>query len=396
MEDHELEALLHDLESDRVERTVSMDDGEKFRQAICAFANDLPDHRKPGVLFVGARNDGACAGLTITDRLLLALSDMRSDGNVLPLPAMTVQKRTIAGCELAVVVVEPSDAPPVRYKGSIWVRVGPRKAIASAQDERRLAEKRRAKDLPFDIRPVVTASLADIDTVLFEQEYLPSALSPEALDANERSLEQRLASLRFMAVDPPRPTVVGILVCGSDPRQFIPCDYIQFLRIDGTELADPIKDQKEIDGPLGEMLRVLDDTFQAHISTATDVTAQRVEVKHPDYPLVALQQLGRNAVMHRTYEATNAPVRITWFKDRIEIQNPGGPYGQVTVDNFGQPGITDYRNPHLAEAMKNMGYVQRFGVGIALARRALQANGNPPPEFTIAGEHVLATVRRAP
>ena len=58
-----------------------------------------------------------------------------------------------------------------------------------------------------------------------------------------------------------------------------------------------------------------------------------------------------------------------WFWDRIEIQNPGGPYGQVTRANFGMPGITDYRNPHIAEAMKNLGYVQRFGVGISLARK---------------------------
>ena len=59
-------------------------------------------------------------------------------------------------------------------------------------------------------------------------------------------------------------------------------------------------------------------------------------------------------------------------------QSPGGPFGQVNRQNFGRPGITDYRNPHLAEAMKNLGYVQRFGIGIQLARSELQKNGNPP------------------
>ncbi len=98
--------------------------------------------------------------------------------------------------------------------------------------------------------------------------------------------------------------------------------------------------------------------------------------------------------MHRTYEGTNAPVRITWFSDRIEMQNPGGPFGQVTRQSFGQPGITDYRNPHLAEAMKNLGYVQRFGVGIQLARQELAKNGNPPLEFVVEDAHVLAIVRR--
>jgi ATP-dependent DNA helicase RecG len=134
----------------------------------------------------------------------------------------------------------------------------------------------------------------------------------------------------------------------------------------------------------------------AHISIASDITSQSVEIKQPDYPLVALQQLARNAVLHRTFDGTYAPVRITWFHNRVEIQNPGGPFGQVNRDNFGQPGVTDYRNPNLAEVMKNLGYVQRFGMGIPLPRNSLQKNGNPPPQFIIADAHILVIIRRHP
>ena len=55
-------------------------------------------------------------------------------------------------------------------------------------------------------------------------------------------------------------------------------------------------------------------------------------------------------------------MRINWFVDRVEVQNPGGLYGQVTPENFER--ISDYRNPVLAEAMKALGYVERFGTGI--------------------------------
>ena len=72
--------------------------------------------------------------------------------------------------------------------------------------------------------------------------------------------------------------------------------------------------------------------------------------------------------MHRIYESTNAPTRVYWYDDRIEIMNPGGPFGVVTKENFGQPGITDYRNPNLADAIKVMGFVQKFGLGIQLAK----------------------------
>jgi len=397
MDDQELQRLLEDIESDRVERKASLADTDKISQAICAFANDMPDHKLPGALFVGANDDGSCAHLEITDRLLLTLADMRSNGNIAPFPAMTVQKRTLTGCDVAVVIVQPSDAPPVRYKGRTWIRVGPRRAVATAEEERRLAEKRRAKDLPFDLRPVLSATLEDLDLELFRRVYLPSALGAEILEQNNRSVDQQLTAMRFATVGAdPQPTILGTLVCGKDPRDFIAGDYIQFLRIDGTDLAGPVKDQKEIDGPLPQLLRSLDETFQVHISVALDVTSQAVEVQTPDYPLAALQQLARNAVMHRAYEGTNAPVRLTWFNDRIEIQNPGGPFGQVNRQNFGQPGITDYRNPYLAEAMKNLGYVQRFGVGIAIARHELAKNNNPAPEFVVEDAHVLVIVRRRP
>ncbi|MFP5285644.1 MAG: ATP-binding protein [Thermoanaerobaculia bacterium] len=394
MRDEELTDALKDLESDRVERKASLSDKAGICQAICAFANDLPGNRQVGVCFLGVDDNGRCSQLPVTDQLLRTLADLRSDGNLLPFPTLSVQKKSLDGCELAVVLVEPSDAPPVRYRGRVYVRVGPSTRLATPEEERRLSEKHRAGDLPFDVRPALSASLDDLDLDLFRREYLPASLPGDVLAENRRTPEQQMASLRLATIGPDvRPTVLGLLVLGKEPRQYIPGAYVQFLRIEGRELTDPIKDQKEIDGPLLDLLRRLDEILQVHISVATDLTSSHVEIRQPDYPIVALQQLVRNAVLHRSYEGTNAPVRLTWFQDRIEIQNPGGPYGQVTRENFGRPGVTDYRNPHLAEAMKNLGYVQRFGVGIQLARRELEKNGNPPLEFFVEGSHVLAIVR---
>ncbi len=395
MNDTELEALLFDIESDRVERKASLSEPDRIREAICAFANDLPDHRESGIVFVGANDDGSCAGIAITDELLLRLAQMRDDGNIQPFPSMTVQKRELCGCEMAVVVVQPALAPPARVRGRTWIRVGPRRAIATAEEERRLTERRRAGELPFDLHPLGYATLDDLDLDLFIREYLPSAVESSILAQNDRLIQDQLSALRFLAPDG-QPTVLGALVIGKDPRRHIPGAYVQFLRLDGTELTDPIRDQKEIAGPLAELLRRLDDVLEAHNAVSTLITAGPLEVKRPEYPLPALQQLSRNAVLHRTYQGTNAPVRIYWFSDRIEMHSPGGPFGQVTQENFGQPGVTDYRNPHLAEAMNVLGYVQRFGVGIQIARRELDRNDNPPPEFVVQPSYVLVTVRRQP
>ena len=398
LSDTDLEQRLSDLESDLAERKESFrgDAPTKAREAVCAFANDLPAQGLPGVIFIGARDDGSPSDLLVTDELLLQLSDMKTDGNIVPPPTLTVAKHILRGREMAVVTVWPSDSPPVRFKGRIHIRIGPRRAIASAQDERILNERRRHGDRPFDVRPVPSAAISDLDRRLFEDEYLPAAFAPDVLEANERSYEQRLAATKMVvAVEETTPTVLGVLVLSPRTRDFIPGAYVQFLRIAGRDLADPVSDEQLIDGSIAEVLRRTGEKLGAHNRTAVDLASGDREKRTTSYPTPALQQIVRNAVMHRSYEATNAPVRVTWYDDRIEILSPGGPFGLVNADNFGKAGAADYRNPSLAEALRVLGFVQRFGVGIATARRELRKNGNPDPEFEVNPSYVLVTLRSA-
>ena len=396
---------MRDIESELVERKESLRDAPagkdgpitKIRQAVCAFANDLPGHGRPGVVFVGVRDNGTPAGLAITDRLLRRLADIKTDGNTVPPPVMSVTKRTLAGTDVAVVMVEPSDAPPVRARGRIWIRVGPRRAIASAPEERILNEKRRHHDAPFDVQPVPNARLSDLDLRRFEEDYLPQAFDRELLAANDRSTEERLAATKMIAsVDRPIPTVLGLLILGIRPQDFIPGAYIQFLRIDGTEFPGEVTDEARCTGPVARQLARLNDKLDAHNRTAVDFTSSRLEERRPTYPREALQQIAYNAIMHRTYEATNAPVRVIWFDDRVEIMSPGGPYGAVTAEDFGQPWVVDYRNPSLAESMRVLGLVQRFGMGIGIARKALRRNEQPEPVFQIQPNWILCTLRARP
>jgi len=397
MTEVELERLLGDLESDRTERKESPSDGDRIREAICAFANDLPGHNEPGILFVGVNDNGNPTGLPITDQLLQNLASMRGDGNVLPFPSLDVQKRTLRGRDVAVVLVHPSNATPVKFKGRIWIRSGPRRGIANPDDERRLNEKRRHRDLPTDIRPFTSAGIDVLDELLFRRTYLPAAVTADVLEQNQRTLEHQLIASKFAHPGPPVcATLLGILAIGKSPTDWVPGAYVQFLRIDGTALGEPVKDAREIRGPLPDLLAELEDLLKANTQTSVDFTSGPVEVRRPDYPIVALQQIIRNAILHRSYENTNAPVRLYWFSDRVEVQNPGGPYGQVNVKNFGRPGAYDYRNPDLAAVMKELGYVQRFGLGIATARQEMAKNGNPLPEFQVEDAHVAVILRRRP
>ncbi|MEW6608453.1 MAG: RNA-binding domain-containing protein [bacterium] len=392
MDLNELNRLIKDIESDRVERKESLSEKDKICQGICAFANDLPNHQKPGYIFIGVRDDGTLNNLSITDRMLRELGGIRTEGNILPPPMMNVQKHTFEGIEVAVVEVFPSESPPVRYKGCVWIRIGPRRATATLEEEKRLSEKRIYGNLPFDTRPISGATRNEISTGLFQNEYLPYAVAPEVIEDSQRTIFEQMTSLRFLTKPDGQPTVVGILVAGKDTQYWFPGAYVQFLRIEGTEITDSIKDQKEIRGVLSHQLRLLDDLIQLNISSVIEIPDYGTEIRTPDYPVKAIQQIIRNAVMHRTYEMTNAPVRFYWFADRIEIQSPGGLYGQVTPENI--RATTDYRNPRIAEAMKTMGFVQHFGMGIQIADKELVRNGNPPLEFIFEPTYVQVTIRK--
>jgi ATP-dependent DNA helicase RecG len=385
--------MLTDLENTSVERKPSSSDMEKIRRTICAFANDITDERRTAILFVGVSDDGIPNGLSIDDKLVQLLSQPALDGSILPFPDMEVGRRRLCGGDVAIICVKPSQSTPVCYKNVVWVRTGSSSHRASREQEMRLAEKRRGRDLPFDVRENSAASLDDLLVNLFENEYLPRAVDEETLSENQRSLNQKLLALHMIGPDQKKPTNLALLLFGKEPTYFIPGASIRFVRIEGFDLSDPIKDSKELQGPLIESLRDLDTLLKLNISTSVDLVSEPTEVRHPDYPLVALQQLTRNAVLHRDYETSNAPVQIYWFADRVEIHSPGGPFGRVTRDNFGSPGVTDYRNRSLAQAMKTLGYVQSFGVGITKAKVECKKNGNPEPEFQVQPTTILVTIK---
>ena len=389
--DAEIEVLYRANESDLVERKRSTNLKENILESICAFANDLPDHQRPGVIFIGVNDDGSCANQTFSEKTLREVVNWRNEGKIQPIPSIVVDIRVIDNCSVMVIQVLPSDIPPVRYDGRIKVGVGSTRMTASLTDEIRLNEKRAARARPFDSRGIDGLSTKDLDIIRFQSEYLPNAVAPDVLAANARTVEQRLAALRL--IDPKgQPTPAAVLMLGKTPQDVFPGSYIQALRIDGTSLTGPIVDQRVITGTVIDQIRELDLLVRTWNKTKADMSGP-VRRDLSDYPEVAIRQLARNAIMHRSYDMTNSPVRLSWYEDRIEILSPGGPFGIVTPQNFGSESLTDYRNPNLADAMKTMGIVERFGFGIAAARATCAANGNPPPEFDARSTHVLAIVR---
>ena len=393
LSDQELNSLLKKNESTTIERTESLKNKDKINEAICAFSNDLAGTEKTGVIFIGIKDDGSPVQIPVTDETLLNLSSIRNNGNILPFPIINVREWTFGLDKHKIIVIEvtPAKNPPVRYKGVCWVRVGPSTQRATEEEEKRLTEKRRASDLPDDMQAVNDSTVeSDLNMVYFREQYLPSAISKETLEENHRDKKAQMRSLRLLT-SYNIPTMTAILIMGKDLRHWFPGAYIQFVRFNGKNLTDPVTDQKEITGPLPEQIRRVEEVLQAHISTSLELSTTK-HIQKPDYPITALSQLIRNAIIHRNYKS-HTPIRIHWFLDRIEIQSPGGPYGELNVNNFGT-GLTAYRNPSLAEACKNLGFIERFGFGLPQARKALKENGNPDLELKPEQSVILAVTKK--
>ena len=375
----EILQLLNDTESYNIERTTSKTDMDKFCQVICAYSNDLSGSGKKGYLTIGAYDNGELSGLKVDDELLLKISNIRTDGNILPQPFMTVEKFSFEKGDLLVAEVQPSEFPPVRYRGRVWVRVGPRKSIANEAEEKILTERRLSNVHTFDAMPCLGTTLADLDVNLIKREFLPKAVAEDVLAEDKRPIEEQLASLGYYDLRYNCPTNGAIILFGVNPERYLHGAYIQYVRFKGKDRAGDIINEQVFNGSLCRELARIDTFIETSIAQKRPIPVSVLrEETVSKYPYWATRELLMNSAMHRDYE-TNAPVLFYEYDDRIEIQNSGGLYGKVSTDNF--PNVSDYRNPFIAKAMKALGYVNRFSRGVYRVQKELAENGNGEASF---------------
>lgn len=395
MTNDELLVLIQCNETDRIEKTRSTTDTDKFREAICSFSNDMAGKKQPGYLLIGVDEKDAAFRFVATDSLSQQFASYRSDGAVMPLPVMnvTVHPHPENGGDIIVVEVLPHDLPPVRYKGRTCIRIGPRKDFASEAEERVLMERRSANFPTFDATPCVEGELKRLDVETFRQTYRPQAIAEEVIAENHRGIEEQLAALRLYNLKRDCPTNAGMIVLADNPLDLFPGAKVQFIQFAGAQLSDDVLAEKTFTGNLITMLAKLDNFLMGRFTQKPVVVSDLREQAVFDYPPQAVRELLMNAVLHRDYRST-APTRLYEFSDRLEIQNPGGLYGEASPENF--PRVNAYRNPIVGEAMHVLGYVNRFGRGIARARRFMAENGNPEPRFEFEVNHFLAIIPKHP
>lgn len=236
-----------------------------------------------------------------------------------------------------------------------------------------------------DIRPVEDASVSSLDAAKVEQFLLRRKLERPNLAAIPVEQLYELSGITKAG----QVTLTAVLLFCPYPQAYYPQLNIIAARVPGTELGQldglgrRFEDSKRLEGPIPEMLEAAMAFVRSNMRISVSVdreTGKRSDV--PEYPMDAVREVVLNALIHRDYSVhtEDRPIQLTMYADRLEITNPGGLYGRLTLEQLGkvQP---DTRNPVLVTTMESIGQTENRYSGVPRIRRAMEEAGLPEPKF---------------
>lgn len=185
-----------------------------------------------------------------------------------------------------------------------------------------------------------------------------------------------------------RPTLAGIMMLGEYPQAYLPQLSITAMVVEGTELGDlgtngeRFIDNQRIEGTLSQMLESAIGFVRRNIRNATIVDETGKRLDRTEYPMVAVREIILNALIHRDYSihTDNSPIRIVLYDNRLEVENPGGLYGRITVDELGKMSA-DTRNPFIAGGLEVLLKTENRFSGIPTIMSEMKKAGLAPAVF---------------
>lgn len=236
-----------------------------------------------------------------------------------------------------------------------------------------------------DIRTVERASRKSLDPSKVEEYLFRKKKERPNLAAMDPEQQYELTGITIDG----KITIAALLLFGLYPQAYYPQLSIIATRVPGTEMGvvdsagNRFADSKRIEGTLPDMLDEALQFVRANMHTATRIDAQTgIRSDLPQYPMDAVREAVLNALVHRDYSfhTEGMPIQLVMYTDRLEIINPGGLYGRLTIDQLGnvQP---DTRNPVLVTAMEALGKTENRYSGIPTIRYAMKGLSLPEPVF---------------
>ncbi|MGN1112942.1 MAG: ATP-binding protein [Acutalibacteraceae bacterium] len=241
------------------------------------------------------------------------------------------------------------------------------------------------QDIHDELRTNERAEMSDINT----EEYQLYLLELKKNKPHLAKLEEKeINRLQGFVVDG-KPTVAALMIFSVYPQAYFPQLCITAVSVPGKEMSatgsvgERFIDNKRIEGPITQMLNDALIFVRKNMKVKTIIDPETgMRNDRTEYPVIAVRELVLNALIHRDYSihTESAPITVTMYSDRMEIENPGGLYGRMTLDNLGFVSA-DTRNPFIAGALEIMGETENRYSGIPTIRSAMKNAGLPQPVF---------------
>jgi len=240
----------------------------------------------------------------------------------------------------------------------------------------------------FDEEPVAQATIGDLDEAAIDAYLQRLKQARPRADFLRGPRDKALSRLGIVQdVDGIlRPTLAGLLTFGKYPQQFLPQLVITFLQFFGTTETEKTPrgerfvDNRKFEGPIPDIVTDTVNHVLASIRKSSLIEGLfRRDV--PEYPEEAVREVVLNAVAHRDYSpyVRGSYVQVRLFADRLEVQSPGGLYGNVSEENLEEESST--RNGVLMRLMEDLHLVENRGSGIRAMLEAMRRANLEPPRF---------------
>jgi ATP-dependent DNA helicase RecG len=184
------------------------------------------------------------------------------------------------------------------------------------------------------------------------------------------------------------PTLAGLMLLSQYPQEFFPQLSVTAMVVQGKEIGElgddgeRFVDNKRIEGTIPQMIEATLAFVRRNMKVKTIITEEGTRADKPEYPIKAVREVILNALIHRDYSVhtDRSPVRLVMYEDRLELENPGGLYGRITVDDLGKISA-DTRNPYIAGALEIMIDTENRFSGIPTVITELKKADMPSPVF---------------
>ncbi len=384
MAEDRLTLLLQRHESRTLDFKREQASSVKIARTLVAYANTAG-----GILALGVGDDRSPLGLSDAALQEERVANLVSDGIEPPLDLDTEVVRH-AGVDLLLITVHRLPGPfYVRSEGpdaGVYVRQGSTNRVASPEKREELRRLALAKS--FDQRPCHGATLDDLDLDAVDRAFRPSGrvLDGAALASLELVTD---AGGRFI------PTNAGLLLFGTPAarQRFFPGAAFRCARFLGTAKVDFL-DQFDPEGSVLEALDAVEKFVRRNTRTAARIESLRRQ-NVPEYATIHLREILANAIAHTDYSQRGMNLRVAIFDDRMEVENPGGwPVG-FTEDDF-KAGISRPRNPAIADILRRLDVIEKWGTGYRRIQNASEGAGYPLPTWSEMGSVLRVTLRPHP